>query len=262
MSIQPGQFRILVQDLGLKALSKNLKTQLATDAVAQIFCEGILKGEEAVTIAQTIFSTLPLADQTESSRLALQNWVQRAISAQAQATGDAPSTTAKMPADCEVSEDGCTFIKLAEGFRSKPYDDHTAQEVTSFAQASGFPTVGYGHKITSAAEFEKYKNGIDESQAAALLKQDLEDTKRKIVSKVKVPLEQRQFDALMSLVLNVGSDKTPKLFEKLNAKDILGAAHEFSDVTKSKGKELAGLVNRRADEIELFLMGDVKRDYQ
>lgn len=66
----------------------------------------------------------------------------------------------------------------------------------------------------------------------------------------KFVLGQNQFDALVSLVYNVGVPET--LFKKFNSEDVKGAAAEFDRWIHQKGKVLNGLVRRRAIERKLF----------
>ena len=72
---------------------------------------------------------------------------------------------------------------------------------------------------------------------------------------VKVPLNQNQFDALVSFTYNVGVGalKQSTALRKLNAGDYAGAADALTMWTKFKGKVLAGLVRRRKEERALFL---------
>jgi lysozyme len=83
---------------------------------------------------------------------------------------------------------------------------------------------------------------------------------------IKVNLTQRQFDALVSIVYNVGpgnayrdgiirlkSGEPSTLLRKLNAGDMQGAADAFLSWNRGGGKELLGLKRRRVAERELFL---------
>lgn len=72
---------------------------------------------------------------------------------------------------------------------------------------------------------------------------------------IYVPLTDNQFGALLSLAYNVGTGALPgsKLITKLNAGDMQGAAEEFLDWNKSRGKIIPGLTNRRKDEHDTFL---------
>jgi lysozyme len=71
---------------------------------------------------------------------------------------------------------------------------------------------------------------------------------------VKVPINQDQFDALVSFAFNVGGGnlKSSTLLKKVNAKDFAGAAQEFKRWNKAAGKVLPGLTRRRACEALLF----------
>ena len=71
---------------------------------------------------------------------------------------------------------------------------------------------------------------------------------------VNVPVNQDQFDALVSFAFNVGANnlRNSTLLKKLNAGDFAGAAQEFQRWNKAKGKVLPGLTRRRACEALLF----------
>ena len=115
-------------------------------------------------------------------------------------------------------------------------------------------TIGWGHTHTT-------KKGmiISEAQAQALFERDTAWVEAAIAKYVKVPLTQNQYDAVASLVFNIGETnfKTSTLVRKLNAKDYEGAALEFPRWNKQKGKVLNGLVRRRAEEMEYFLKPSV-----
>ena len=74
------------------------------------------------------------------------------------------------------------------------------------------------------------------------------------VNQVKVPLNQNQYDALVSLAYNigVGAFLSSTLFKKLNTKDYKGAAEQFDRWNRAGGKVMRGLTNRRAKERKLF----------
>ncbi len=71
---------------------------------------------------------------------------------------------------------------------------------------------------------------------------------------VTVPLNQDQFDALVSFTFNLGEGnlKSSTLLKKVNAGDFAGAAQEFQRWNKAGGKVLPGLTRRRACEALLF----------
>jgi len=110
-------------------------------------------------------------------------------------------------------------------------------------------TIGYGHTRTAKSGLH-----IDESEAENLLRIDLAQTELFVSRYVHLELNQNQFDALCSLVFNIGSGnfKASTLRMKLNRGDIEGAAAEFPKWRKAGGRVLPGLVKRRALEQALF----------
>jgi hypothetical protein len=72
---------------------------------------------------------------------------------------------------------------------------------------------------------------------------------------VKVGLTQNQFDALVSLIYNIGTGgfSSSTLLQMINASNFAGAADQFSRFVYSGGVVLQGLVTRRAAERALFM---------
>lgn len=132
------------------------------------------------------------------------------------------------------------LIKEHEGLRLKAYLP-TADDVW---------TIGYGHTRNVYPGMI-----ITEKQAEEFLKEDLAWVESTIGDHVKVPLNQNQYDALASLIYNIGSGAFAgsTLLKKLNTKDYQGAADQFLVWNKQKGKTLRGLVDRRKRERGLFL---------
>ncbi len=87
------------------------------------------------------------------------------------------------------------------------------------------------------------------------LAQDLKKFESAVNTAVKVPINQNQFDALVSLTYNIGigAFKDSTLLKKLNVKDYKGAAEQFPRWNRGGGRVLNGLVKRRKIEMELFL---------
>lgn len=140
-----------------------------------------------------------------------------------------------------TGEQGLALIKDSEGLRLSTYLD-----------AVGKPTIGYGHLIRSG---ETFKGPISQQQAEALLRKDLYDTEQGIAKAVRVSITQGQFDALASFVFNLGAGRlrSSTLLRKLNAGDYAGAADQFLLWDKAGGKPLKGLTKRRQAERKLFL---------
>src|SRR5690606_38970700 len=145
-----------------------------------------------------------------------------------------------------TSTTGVDHIKSFEGLRLKAYDDLQPNvNITNQNQVRGVLTIGYGHtKNVYVGQV------IDETQAVAYLISDLTDAEFAVRSKVKVPLTQNQFDALVSFVYNVGSGNfgSSTLLRKLNQSDYKGAADEFLRWNRAGGQVLDGLTRRRESE--------------
>lgn len=143
----------------------------------------------------------------------------------------------------KTSDRGIAIIKQHEGVR-----------LTAYADPVGVLTIGYGH--TSAAGAPEVTRGMKITQAGAdtILRQDLAKFERYVTDAVKVPLNQNEFDALVSWTFNLGPGnlRSSTLLRKLNAGDRAGAADEFLKWTKAGGKTLPGLVKRREAERALF----------
>lgn len=116
-------------------------------------------------------------------------------------------------------------------------------------------TIGVGH--TSRAGPPKVTKGmkITRAQADEILSRDLAAFEAAVSKAVKVPLNQNEFDALVSLAFNIGAGAFAKstLVKKLNAGDRAGAANAFLSWNKAAGKVMKGLTKRREDERRLFL---------
>jgi len=110
--------------------------------------------------------------------------------------------------------------------------------------------IGYGHCILPGEEFAD----VNESQATELLYGDLTWAEKVVSGNVDVALTQNQYDALCSFVYNVGSGNFEKstLLRKLNQRDYVGAANEFSRWDGKGDLVVDGLVRRRSEEVALF----------
>lgn len=140
-----------------------------------------------------------------------------------------------------LSAQGLALIKRFEGFASAPY----------LCPAEVW-TIGYGHTKGVNA----YTTPISETYADQLLKEDVAQSEQTVRTYVTNPLTQSQFDALVSLVFNIGEHhfKRSTLLKKLNAGDVEGTADEFMRWVHAAGKKLKGLEKRRKAERELFLI--------
>ncbi|KAB2779420.1 lysozyme [Brucella anthropi] len=132
-------------------------------------------------------------------------------------------------------------------------------ELTAYKDSAGIWTIGVGH--TSAAGAPKVTPGmkITAAEASEILSRDLATFEAAVASAVKVPLNQNEFDALVSFAFNVGAGafKSSTLLKRLNAGDRQAAADQFLVWNKitinGKKKALKGLTIRRGAERKQFL---------
>jgi len=95
---------------------------------------------------------------------------------------------------------------------------------------------------------------LTQSQEEALLNLALPTYQQHVQNYVKVPVNQNQFDAMVSLDYNIGGGnfKNSSVVANLNKGDVAAAAESFKLWNKSGGKVVQGLVNRRELEVALF----------
>lgn len=111
------------------------------------------------------------------------------------------------------------------------------------------PTIGHGH--TAAV---KEGQTMTREEAAAQLEKDVKPFEKAVSNAVKVPLTQKQYDALVHLAFNIGTEafKNSTVVKRLNAGDMDGAKAAWGRFVKAGGKTVRGLVNRREAEISDF----------
>ncbi len=134
---------------------------------------------------------------------------------------------------------------------------HEGLELTAYLPTPNDKwTIGYGHTKTA-------KKGmvISEYQAEELLRQDLAWVEDCIKRLVKVPLSQNQYDAVASLIFNIGEGNFSKssVLRFINEGKFAEAADSFRMWNKQRNKStgqlevLRGLTRRREEERMLFL---------
>jgi lysozyme len=142
----------------------------------------------------------------------------------------------------KTSQKGINLIVSFEGFSAKPYLD-----------SAGIPTIGYGNTYYPGGKKVTMKDPTITKEKGAELFAAVLPTYEKIVnSKVKITLNQNQFDALVSHAYNTGGSET--LFFLINRR---ATDSEIKDwFTKryitAGGKVLNGLIRRRKAEADLF----------
>lgn len=153
----------------------------------------------------------------------------------------------------KFSIEGQEKLKKLEGFVAKVNPD-----------LANNPTIGYGHKIKSGERFAF----ITEKGALNLLLEDVKPIEAFLNNYIKPKLNQNQFDALVIFIYNIG--ETPFLnssvfsdVQKGNFEEATVPWGKWINITKKEKdpetgeivKKLipvTGLINRRAQEIQLF----------
>jgi lysozyme len=144
----------------------------------------------------------------------------------------------------KTSPAGIALIEQYEGLRLRAYQD-----------GGGKWTVGYGHlepQNQAALGAHFYET---QAQAEADLCHDLGEAEAAVTHLVTVPLNQGQFDALVSFTYNEGQGRlaSSTLLRLLNQGSYTGAAKQFASWEIIAGKHSDGLAARRAAEAALFL---------
>lgn len=142
----------------------------------------------------------------------------------------------------KTSPKGIALIKEFEGLRLKAYKC-----------PGGVWTIGYGH--TAGV---KPGMTITEEQAEQFLKEDL-IVFEKAVNNQNLSINQNQFDALISLIYNIGIGNFQKstLLRKARVNpDDNSIMDEFLKWVYSKGRVLPGLQRRRLAEMKLYFSND------
>jgi lysozyme len=137
-----------------------------------------------------------------------------------------------------MSPAGLTLIKNAEGLELKAYQD-----------TGGVWTIGYGHTGPDV----KPGMAITPAQAEALLIEDIAEAEADVRRLFPITT-QNQFDALASFTFNLGAGQVAEstLRRLHNEGDYAGAKAQFARWRFDNGRELKGLVARRAAEAQLY----------
>lgn len=134
----------------------------------------------------------------------------------------------------KISETGLNLIKQFEGCH-----------LTTYKDPKGVLTIGYGH-----TKGVKLGQKITLAQADEYLRQDVASAE-KAVSKYKYNYNINQFSALVSFTYNCGAKNLKKITNS-GTRTLAQISARLPNYNKADGKELAGLVRRRAAEKKLF----------
>lgn len=142
-----------------------------------------------------------------------------------------------------LSPKGVDLIKGFEGYKSNAYLD-----------SANVWTIGHGTIKYPNGTRVKKGDVCTPAQAVEYMKHDLIGFEKTVNTEVKVPINQNQYDALVSLTYNIGQGafSGSTLLKKLNAKDYAGASEQFLVWKKAGGQVVQGLLNRRIKERAVF----------
>jgi lysozyme len=145
----------------------------------------------------------------------------------------------------QTSQRGIDLIKRFESFSLKLYKD-----------SAGYSTIGYGHKLKTGEQFTT----VTIQEAERILRKDLDEAEgclNKYLIEKGTQLTQYEFDALTSLVFNIGTGS----FIRGNIPGLLRAGKpvdvgaKIPEYCKSGGVRMRGLYRRRLVESAYFLGG-------
>lgn len=136
---------------------------------------------------------------------------------------------------------------------------HESDVLTAYFDIAGVATISVGvtDGVTAADVYNKRTITREESQA--MFAMALAPRESAVERLCKVKPNQNQFDALVSLVYNIGETAFAKstVLRLHNEGDFAGAAKAFAMWNKAKVggvlQVVKGLTNRRADEAALYL---------
>ncbi|EDT2916120.1 lysozyme [Salmonella enterica] len=143
----------------------------------------------------------------------------------------------------KISDSGLAALKREEGCK-----------LTAYTDSRGVWTIGTGHtgRVDGVAVGKNMT--IPQDTADRLLRDDLSWVERCIAERVMVPLNQNQYDALCSLIFNIGANAFTgsSVRRYLNAGNYTAAADAFLKWSRA-GSNPTILAPRRGREQAMFL---------
>lgn len=155
--------------------------------------------------------------------------------------------------ELSTSDEGLAMLTNFEGIVLHRYLDQ-----------AGVMTVGVGHALTPSEKAAgAYVEGITRAEAKELLRADVARAERHVRLNVRVPLEQHQFDVLVSFTFNEGGGalEHSTLLAELNAGRYESVPLELPRWRKRRDPETkllvedAGLLARRRAEALVWVSG-------
>lgn len=144
----------------------------------------------------------------------------------------------------KVSANGIALVARFEGFRSCPYRDPV-----------GVWTVGYGETRGVGPRTPCWSQDTALKALGARLSRDYGAAVERAAKRYGLELNQNEFDALASLVYNLGPgilDPGKSMGEAMRRRSRSAMAAAFGVYVFAGGRRFLGLVRRRAAEVALF----------
>lgn len=145
----------------------------------------------------------------------------------------------------KISNKGIELISSLEGLRLKAYKC-----------SAGVPTIGIGSTFYEDKTRIKMGDIITRERAFQLFSNTVKSYESAVRAFVKPPLTQNQFDALVSLVYNIGAGNfsTSTVLKRININpnDKEGIEEAWKRWNKANKKVVKGLVIRRNKELEYY----------
>lgn len=141
----------------------------------------------------------------------------------------------------KISDKGIEFLIKEEG----------GIKLKTYKCQAGILTIGIGHTGKDVVPGME----ISRVEAIELLKSDLKRFEDVVNKSIKYPIEQNQFDALVSLAFNIGTNAfaNSTVVKRINAgADMKDVEEAWKMWRKGGGKVLPILVARRGREIKLY----------
>ena len=144
----------------------------------------------------------------------------------------------------KLNTQGYRLICMFEGFSAKPY-----------LCSAKVPTIGYGNTYLNGKKVTLLDKPITELEPFEMFKAIADKFADKVSKLVTAPIDQAQFNALVSLTYNIG----PANFQKSTLLRKVNFNHndptiraEFLKWNKAGGQVLKGLTIRRKAEADIY----------
>lgn len=137
---------------------------------------------------------------------------------------------------------------------------HEGERLTAYFDIAGVPTISVGVTDGITVDDVRNKRTITREESQAMFAMALAPRESAVERLCTVTPNQNQFDAMVSLVYNIGESAFSRstVLKLHNQGDFAGAANSFLMWNKAKVngvlQPVQGLTNRRKDEASLYLM--------